>query len=175
MNLSFSEELNGKPQYFIRKIWRSLSLKIQHNDFDTFESAHRLRFNTGFSKPENGTDALSAKIHTIRRFRTHASGTIASRQWKKGMAIHLSINPGTSDYFRFAPLICCTALQQVEITWPTGSEIGLPEIRIDQRRLTPQEIDLLAINDGFDTTAAFLNYFNLNFKGVLIHWTNFSY
>ena len=175
MNLSFSEEINGKPQYFIRKIWRSLPPEIQDNDFDTFESDHRLRFNTGFCKPKIGVESLNPKIHTIRRFRTNATGDIAIRQWNKGMAIHMSINPGTVDYFRFAPLIFCTALQNIEINWASASNTYLPEIKIDQRLLTLPEINLLAVNDGFDTTEAFLNYFSLNFKGVLLHWTNFSY
>ena len=176
MNLSFSEVLNDRPQYFILKIWMSLNTE-QLELFDSYQTKHRQRFNRSFAKPDNDAESLLfPKYHTIRRFRTAPSGMRAARQWKAGMAIHFSINPNTSAYFRFAPVVRCTSIQSIQIKWPSNKKpLDFPEITIDQKNLSKEEINSLARNDGFDSTTAFITYFSQDFDGTLLHWTDLIY
>lgn len=174
MNLSFSELINNKEQHFIIKIWLSLDPELKSNDFCRYHAAYLDKFGKPMTLPDVDLKFITPKIHTIRRLRKTASGTLATLQWRAGRSIHLSINPGVPSYFRFAPLIYCSSTQEITIKWPDQKNI-LPEISIDQRQLNSVEIDLLARNDGFDTTGAFTAYFNTDFTGTLVHWTTCRY
>ncbi|RZM27034.1 MAG: hypothetical protein EOO88_14835 [Pedobacter sp.] len=171
MNLSFSEIINGTQQHFLIKIWLSLDPELRSADFQTYQSAYFKKFGDHFSKPETSTCA--PKIHTIRRIRTTAEGNIAPRQWRAGTSIHFTIHPASPLYFRFAPVTRCIAVQQISIVW--GNENNNPEVRIDGRRLNSSEIDILARNDGFDSTDSFSRYFDKDFTGTLVHWTPILY
>jgi hypothetical protein len=46
---------------------------------------------------------------------------------------------------------------------------------VDGRVITPEKIDELARNDGFDSTDQFFCYFDKDFSGRIIHWTNTRY
>ncbi len=57
----------------------------------------------------------------------------------------------------------------------TIDEIG---VSIDQKSLTLKEISELAINDGFESTRRFFEWFEnygSEFSGKLIHWTDKRY
>jgi hypothetical protein len=41
--------------------------------------------------------------------------------------------------------------------------------------LTDEQVLELAQNNGFDTVKDFFEYFNKDFKGKIIHWTDFKY
>ena len=38
-----------------------------------------------------------------------------------------------------------------------------------------KNIKLLTKNDGFESVESFFEYFNENFRGKIIHWTEFTY
>lgn len=145
--------------------------------FDSYQASYVKRFNQPFARPEDDSGKpLFPKYHTIRRFRTTPSGMRAARQWKAGMAIHFSINPKSSTYFRFAPVVRCTSIQSIQIKWPSNKNpLDFPDITIDQKNLSKEEINSLARNDGFDSTTAFLTYFSQDFDGTLLHWTDLIY
>ena len=46
---------------------------------------------------------------------------------------------------------------------------------IDNIVLTNKQIEQLAKNDGFDSVQDFFNWFNEDFNGRIIHWTDFKY
>lgn len=69
----------------------------------------------------------------------------------------------------------CKSVQKVEIKWikpeiPTGAEVI-----IDGRFLSYDEIDTLAINDGFNSIEDFFRWFRNNWSGYILHWTDFRY
>lgn len=85
------------------------------------------------------------------------------------------INNRTTNRFEFAPEMLCTGVQKIEIKYIDLSGEMAIVIKIDDKILSWDEIIMLAINDGFKDVQAFLNYFNTDFKGKIIHWTDLRY
>ena len=140
------------------------------------------------TKIETGT-----KIHTIREDKTN--------RWKKGNIIHFATGVRTKSYNCFK-IGKCVSIQEIEIKYFEGYKY--PRICIytttetsikngwglfpfyffydDDDWRGEQEkkhhkvlLDLLAKNDGFDTFDDFCKWFNADFEGKIIHWTDFSY
>jgi hypothetical protein len=112
------------------------------------------------------------KRHTIREDKKD--------RWKAGMIIDFFINTRTKDMFRFAPRVPVLSIQDFEIIYKTAKV----EIYIDDKLYSTycqrekkydNKMLVLAQNDGFDTVEEFLQFFNKDFKGKLIHWTNLNY
>lgn len=168
MILPFSTQLNGKPTYFVEKIHKGFRLKelIMKAAIDP---------NTHYPRNYNyvAKDKLSHKIHTIREDKND--------RWKPGTKIDFFINCRQKDMFRFAPVLPVVSVQKVEIIWIGFSDSFRPWVKIDGKNIyTIDQIDtkkmlLLAQNDGFDTIEDFFAYFDKDFTGKLIHWTDLSY
>ena len=83
--------------------------------------------------------------------------------------------------FRFAPRIPVVSIQEIEIIYYTDRETLIKDLPpkkavvVGNSRLNQIEIEQLAQNDGFDTIEDFFAYFNDDFKGKIIHWTNLKY
>ncbi|RWX03382.1 hypothetical protein [Flavobacterium cerinum] len=156
MTLPFSTQINGKPTYFMEKIATSLKevygewlpRKYQHESFDVAYASD--------AKP---------KHHTIRED--------LKNRWKVGMFIHFVINNRTPNRFQFAPSVFqCKSIQEIEILHLNKIQQA---IMVDGRYLTVFEMENLAENDGFDCIGDFFTYFNKDFKGKIIHWTDLKY
>jgi len=105
------------------------------------------------------------KIHTIREDRQD--------RWKAGNKIHFSTGIRTPGYNCFK-VAKCMGVQEFEIVWIHD----LPFIYIGDKMpmgLSDAEIVILSRNDGFDSTEDFFSWFNKDFKGKIIHWTDFRY
>lgn len=175
MTLSFSQQINGKPNYFIEKIWRSLPHLTILEHYYNYNLAHHDRFHIEFDKRfQNSPDGagidkepipINAKLHTIRRDEHN--------RWKEGMMIHPVVNNRTPERFQFAPEFKCTGVQEIEIF--VRKEIRLYGVRVDGKELNDATCKELAVNDGFDGLETFLEYFGPDFKGKLIHWTDLRY
>ena len=81
--------------------------------------------------------------------------------------------------FRFAPVLPVISIQRVFMTYLPQCGNGF-QVSIGGRELNPFEIEVLAVNDGFDSVEEFENYFisvmkDDEFSGKLIHWTDFKY
>lgn len=172
MTLSFSEKLDGKPTHFVHKIWIGLDRnKSILGDREALRSAHFFYFMPCVERqmcyPDWSADA--PKIHTIR-----ADG---KSRWRVGMPIHFVVKNRTPQRFQFAPILPCKNTQSFEVEW-VGND---PIILIDGRHFyepvhgIDNGMAQLAKNDGFDSVQEFLNYFNHDFKGKIIHWTDFIY
>lgn len=163
MILGFSTELKAKPTFFPEKILCGLfdHQLISKNDWQ-FYTKH-----LGSMLP------YSEKYHTIRQD--------TKDRWKIGMNIDFFINVRKKNMFRFAPVLPVVSIQTFQIIHYDNTETvwEFPHlkyaIRVDKRRLEPSEIEILALNDGFDSVEDFLNYFNRDFKGKIIHWTDLKY
>lgn len=106
------------------------------------------------------------KLHTIR----------SGDRWKEGTSIHFKIwagKPYIDKTFNFAPILPCISVQEIQIdrTYFKGAKIVI----IDGRILEKKEIKKLAINDGLDGIDGFFKWFDKDFKGQIIHWTDLKY
>lgn len=175
MTLSFStkwptrmNELSDQPNYFVEKILLGLynlsprqiielkkyyqKVPVHNSEFKSFIEAIHYR------------DILKPKIQTIR--------LDPHDRWKPGMKVHPVINNRTKNRFQFAQVLECVSTQKIEIKWRSLIE---PAIWIDGHLLDHDEKTELAKNDGFPSFSAFMNFFNKDFTGKIIHWTDFKY
>ena len=164
MILPFSTKLNGKPTYFVERIHKGIRADYMLAPVDP-----------GIHYPSNynfgAKDKLPAKLHTIREDKNN--------RWKVGTKIDFFINCRQKDMFRFAPVLPVISIQRVFMTYLPQCGNGF-QVSIGGRELNPFEIEVLAVNDGFDSVEEFENYFisvmkDDEFSGKLIHWTDFKY
>ncbi len=111
-----------------------------------------------------------SKIHTIRED-PHG-------RWKAGRKIHFATGVRTKNYNCFKEGVC-TSVQSIHINYfIIGAFIKRLDIVIDGRIVLNRDCeitDLLAINDGFNLTENFFKWFDSDFSGKIIHWTDFRY
>ena len=177
MILSFKTKTNDKPTYFPEKIITGLfQNKIISKDKaielfypETLKKLipmeyHGTKNDVAISKIkfDNSVNHFP-KIHTIRKDEKN--------RWKPGMLIDFFINARQKDMFRFAPRVPVVSIQYIGILHYRDN----PEVNIDGRYLFPSEVETLANNDGFESVAAFFKYFNEDFNGKIIHWTDLKY
>lgn len=169
MILPFSTQLNGKPTHFVERIHKGIRDNYMLSPVDP--SIH-YPVNYNFQ----AKSFVPPKIHTIREDKKD--------HWKVGTNIDFFINCRQKNMFRFAPVLPVVSIQEIEVNYvPTGKNLDLqPIVFIDKKFFYHNLISndtskmfLLAKNDGFDSIPAFFDYFNKNFKGKIIHWTDFKY
>lgn len=192
MTLSFTQTINGKPNFFIEKIWQA----FLQNDLSSLPNFgyYAGNYNYSFGKfwdgfVVDGKPDEKPKLHTIREDK--------SNRWRAGMNIHPVVNNRTPNRFQFAPIIPCKSVQRIDIKDVTGTRIMgsdlnygyllkhtvrdvdfylAYEVYVDGKRLMADTIVELAINDGFDTIDDFFKYFADGIvNGKLIHWTDKTY
>lgn len=159
MQLGFKQTFPwGDPTYFREKILlagcgAAPGLQVVCDFSDGFQHLPKYR--------------LWPKLHTIR------SGS----RWKAGDKIHMAYGVRTNNYQQFnkgiPELEFVKSVQPIAIKYQRG--LLLPTVAIDGRILDDKEIDTLAINDGFEGINDFFNWFDKDFQGQLIHWTDLRY
>ena len=164
--------LAKKKTYFVEKIWSALSSLPQYNA----EMINKY-FTSGLIFEHYDFDMTIAekcnpKIHTMRRK--------SKREWKKGTAIHYKIwtgKPYVEPTFAFAPTIPCDGTEACSVIYPKIKGDYLPYVEIGERMIFQgsDEMELLAMNDGFDSVEDFFLYFDESWDGEIIHWTPFRY
>lgn len=193
MNLAFATTfpkgkpgLEGKPTYFIEKIWTSFinteSIPFNLGHYEEYHDAHQSLFGCDFGYNEM---MINPKIHTMR-------SDIKDR-WKRKVDIHFIINNRRPDRFQFAPVIPCSGIEKVRINWELKnpfkprvfvfiSDILFCDISFHSDKQTVkflnyghENIKTLSNNDGFDSIEEFFMWFNEDFTGKIIHWTPFRY
>lgn len=149
---------SGAPTFFIEKIWASLPESVNGDSYHEYLSQHKEKF----GQPWDGSDVyVLPKKHTLRH------GT----RWKPGDKIHFCINSRTKRYFQFAPVVEVKGVQEIQIEY---QEDGGILVIIDGRHVV-HAVEHLAKNDGFESIAQFFNWFDKDFKGQIVHWTNLKY
>ncbi len=157
MTLSFTQEINGNPTYFVEKIWTGLINALGWSEpeyIDGFEDLNH----------DLGKKVYEPKLHTIRRD--------SKDRWKVGNKIHFVINNRTPQRLQFAPVVEVKSIQKIEIKHSVKGFDKMVEIIIDGKKISTGETGILAKNDGFDSLQDFFNYFDKDFTGKIIHWTN---
>ena len=116
-----------------------------------------------------------SKIHTIRKDEKD--------RWKVGTNIHFVINNRTKNRFQFAPILPVKSIQKFRVSWDDGivhiyiddilfyTNIGLHSRFIEFHK----QMQKFAENDGFSDIKSFLSWFNDDFDGKIIHWTDSYY
>ena len=111
-----------------------------------------------------------SKIHTIRAD-PHA-------RWAAGRKIHMATGVRTRKYHCFKEAVC-VSVQVIKIHYHEdflgSKERSFVNVIVDGEVLDGHAIDRLAINDGFKDTQAFYKWFDSEFEGRIIHWTDFRY
>jgi hypothetical protein len=195
MILGFSTQINGKPTHFVEKIIKSIIeiARKKNNQLllaDDLRQLHRycIQFNLNYAHVLGYVEDVIAKNHTIREDKNN--------RWLPGIMIDFFINVRTRNMCRFAPKIPVVSTQKITINWASN---------VDNLKMIGQEYDCqcvifiddkffgdaifnkgilisssynfkeLSLNDGFDTTEDFFNYFDKNFTGKINHWTDKRY
>lgn len=164
MILGFSTQINGKPTFFVERINRGLILNDFKKDFEFDCDKYTIDlFNL---------HKYSPKIHTIREDKNN--------RWQVGTKIDFFINVRQKNMFRFAPVLPVVSVQEIEIKWINrhkvrGFQYSNAVISINDVHIDLEQVEKLALNDGFDTIEDFFAYFNEDFKGKIIHWTDKRY
>lgn len=145
--------IGAKKTFFVFKIQKAIQNECA-------KYSQKILFNHGHIGA-NLMDAVTPKLHTIREDKTD--------RWKPGNDIHFVINDRNKNREQFLPTVKCVSTQKIEI-------IAKPcMVIVDDIVLSIDATRLLAINDGFTSVAEFFAYFNTDFTGKIIHWTNLKY
>jgi hypothetical protein len=178
MTLGYSthwpKNMGGKLTLFPEKILESLNDIYDFRYHDYHDGELPLGINKNDDVPE--VESIEPKKHTIRMD--------SKNRWREGNLIHSVINNRTANRYQFAPTIKCTGVQKIEIRHFSDHV----EFSIDDKffgSVFHHGIDMvyeytncvreLAINDGFDSIEHFLQWFDKDFTGKIIHWTDLKY
>jgi hypothetical protein len=158
--------ISGKPTNFVSKIWKC----IGEDDLD-FDPNEAMNISMGLDEEISlKINDFKAKRHTIRRDE--------NERWEAEKMIHPVINNRTPERFQFAPKIKCTGKERIFIVHPESNSTQFqPFVNIGGEDIFPDDprMELLAINDGFDSVEDFFCWFDEYFEGWIIHWTGFRY
>ena len=181
MILPFSTKFpDGTPTYFIEKIWMELACHHPSElvTKDDYENAYFEKIGANWGYPNV---PFFPKRHTIRED--------LHDRWKPGMKIHMVVFNRSKNRVQFAPVLECKSVQYVRIiqdNYLTGKEND-PCLYIgdqpDYEDCMPfyykgygeTEMEQLAKNDGFNSVEHFFSWFNKDFNGKIIHWTDLKY
>lgn len=176
MNLSYSTNypktllpiLANKPTYFVPKILKGIEQLQPKNESLFFYLQEYVMLHRKLKK-DYKIDVTHPKLHTFREDKNN--------RWKAGNLIHFNIYTRTKNQFRFAPVLKCISTQKIEIIWkdPDGFKMAIPCVYVNNRWMVGEALEQLIYNDGFNSHDEFFAYFNTNFTGKIIHWTNLKY
>ena len=187
MNLPFKtiwpdkmpEHLAGKPNYFMEKIFKTFLMDMVPNTNNEliFPYWSKNRLKTGTFIDATAFENISPKKHTLREDKND--------NWKDGNDIHFWINFRTKDQFQFAPVIKCSSVQKIDIKYNPGGGVNVfiddkffhyqTSFGLSWSKETAMKMKQLAINDGFPDVKSFFSWFNKDFTGKIIHWTDLKY
>jgi hypothetical protein len=116
------------------------------------------------------------KKHTLRK----------GHRWKEGMSIQMATGVRTKNYRQFninrPDLAVCKGVQSIKFKVDKNISDTFPEVSkwsifIDGRKLSFEEMEKLAWNDGFGSLGEFLAWFEKekDFPDQIVHWTNLIY
>lgn len=137
----------------------SFTKKFPWNEDTNFESKIIASF-TNKAKP---------KIHSIREDKPNRWRAPFPRE------IHFCFGVRTKHYRCFYKANC-TGVQKIAIYHNfRGLTKRIMQVYVDGRLLSDEEVEELAIADGFNSTLHFNRWFKDDFTGKIIHWTNKRY
>jgi hypothetical protein len=158
----------GAPTLFREKIWKGVV-----NTEAGAKTTMRGQSMKDYLKVE---EDLHPKIHTIRED--------VHQRFQPGMDLDHCYYPYTKHRDTFLRYKCLW-VQPILIKYLAECTEGdieaattgvyAPTVMIGGRPLSQDKVKDLALNDGFSTVEDFFRYFNSDFSGRIIHWTNVRY
>ncbi len=184
MILPFSTQIKGEPTFFPEKIISALLKIYEETGYRKLEEIFNFIYDFGEKQGYNSDSIVlhciensKPKFHTIREDK--------NERWKPGVMIDFFINARQKNMFRFAPRIPVFSVQKIEIKYSLfnidNEKKLLPAVWIDDElfydymAIYQLQMEHLAINDGFESLDDFFAYFDKDFKGKIIHWTDLKY
>lgn len=156
----------GEPTHFIEKLWK---MAIQQEYFDREE----FYYYYGLAKEVKQIqlyDTFAPKLHTIQN---------QSDRFKVGQKVQPYVcteKPYRSPQFDFMPPLEIVSKQTFDIIHDSFMFQKKAFVFIDGRKLWEDEIESLAINDGFNSIEHFFQYFTKPVENMEIrHFTNLKY
>jgi len=149
--------------------------KFKDGSFTNFVPKICKSLDPQFNEKRDLTEMMtSGKVlpHVFPKHHTIRSGT--AKHVKTGTKLSLRIWKGLpyrSPQEEFANAEC-TGKHKIHI-WQ--DHFGGRHVVINEKMLGTEEIERLAINDGFDNVNQFFSWFGWEFEGVIIHWTDINY
>lgn len=170
--------MDAAPTDFIPKIWKGLLVNGIVDNACIWNSYYQLavnKFGNGSFVKENfglNISAVIPKLHTVRKD--------PHNLWVPGRKIHPVVFNRTANRFQFAPVLEVKAVQDIDISYGDHRIDVFIDCKhydgISMRDDTEHDKLLkLAKNDGFDSVEHFFEWFNKDFTGKIIHWTNLKY
>lgn len=185
----WSDRMGGGPTHFVEKILSGMLKQFEEHGDKPLQKVAEYVYESGMYEGYASADIMLysvdneiPKIHTIR--------TDEHDRWKAGNDIHMVINNRTKNRFQFAPVVKCTGVQKIEFYWWTperGAERYYKnpyddmkserycDVYVDDRIIMTEEYESIARNDGFDSVEQFFQWFNKDYSGKIIHWTDLKY
>jgi hypothetical protein len=177
MKLHFSQHANKIPTYFVEKIWKGLKNCISPEQYFKIQA----ELSSDEMKKEYTIDLevyqkVLPKIHTIRRD--------LNKSWIVGKPINFIINLKGNKTIYFAPVLPVVSTQKIQIRHYKNTVLVYIDNKLfffGNKDLTPDEFEnhsemlQFSQNEGFDSIKEFCSWFDINFKGKIIHWTNLTY
>lgn len=172
--------LAGQPNFFVPKIWKSLTKGVWMNANDFIDKLKALS-----NEDQSKINDVLPKLHTFRMDE--------GKSYEPGVEIRMNIYNPTGADFQFVPVVKLESIQKIEIIWTdSGSLLGRSaNVYIDgtkhigkydekeksfrDRVEVGRSLEELAWNEGFDTVADFFSYYNTDCKLNIIHWTDLKY
>ena len=155
------------PTFFAEKIITGCNKKLEEVEEILYKNYNPLNNYTIISLIENlRENKYVPKIHTIREDKKN--------KWKKGIKIHPVYFNRTNRRLQFAELDCIS-VQKFEIKYNMLRNKSKPFIFVNDFMMFDNQIAEIAKNDGFDNLQQFFNYFNTDFTGKIIHFTDLKY
>lgn len=180
-------EKNPAPTYFREKILAGVGLYVSPKDADL-----------NYYSNQEASKRSTKKIHTMREDphnRWKAGRNIQMVYRGAGYKILDHFNKGIPE------LETCKGKQYVQLRWAAKSEyvettlplqkiiapasampdkkkrecFYYPRVWIDSAEVLESVIRELAINDGFGSVDDFFRWFNKDWSGYILHWTDFRY
>lgn len=166
----------GDQTYFIPKIWRGMIENLgMYSDYlsyvNTILNSDNEKMMEAFF-PVKDINTITPKIHTIRED--------PHDLWKPGRKIHMAVFNRTKNRFQFAPILECKSVQRIEVIYAESNN-HKPKVIIDENIFyntlagINKGMEKLARNDGFDSAGDFFRFFSKDFRGNIIHWTEYKY
>ena len=165
----FPKRMGEQPTYFISKIWRSECLGVKDSEFEKYFFKYSDKFLKFWDAHPFERDIIP-KVHTIRADKKN--------RWKVGDKIHMVVFNRTKNRFQFAPVLEVKLIQKIKInnkSYISTDNLFDETVFIDDRILTRDELKQLVLNDGFESIEQFFEWFNEDFTGKIIHWTDLKY
>ncbi|MEJ7644309.1 MAG: hypothetical protein WKF87_06920 [Chryseolinea sp.] len=173
MTIGYSNEYaNGVPTFFKYKILKGIDPML-------IDYTLAFKTNEDLAAYEEMSPTLTVKIHTIRADN--------SDRWHGGMKIHHCYHNRTPNRCCFLENEC-ERTQRIQIIFK-----GMPIIAVNSRGkdvkvgirtlvivdglvMNEEQVETIAKNDGFDSTAKLFEWFeNKDFTGKILHWTKLRY